>query len=90
MGEGIAPGTQKKIIALAESDETVIKVSNVPSTYESPEQVVLMLIVYFRPHLDTEQITNAINRIRKSIKQEFQLVEFVIIQPDAIPAKKEK
>jgi len=88
MGEGIAPETQKKIIALAEKDPSVIKVVNVLSTYESPEEVVLMLIVNFKADLDTVEITDAIERVRKTIKQQFQLVEFVIIQPEAV--KKDK
>ena len=85
MGEGIAPATQQKIIALAEKDEAVLKVGNVLSTYESPDEVLLMLIVYFKPDLDTEEITNAIERVRKNIKEAFELVEFVIIQPQATP-----
>ena len=83
MGEGIAAETQETIIALAEKDPAVIKVTKVLSTYESPDEVVLMLIIYFKEHLETEEITNAIIRIRKAIKEEFQLVEFVIIQPQA-------
>lgn len=83
MGEGIAPETQQKIKALAQKDEAVVKVSNILSTYESPEEVVLMLIVAFKPDLDTEDITTAIERIRKHIKEQFELIEFVIIQPQA-------
>lgn len=86
MGEGIAPETQKKIKALAEKDSTVIKVINILSTYEAPEVVMLMLIIAFKPDLDTEDITAAIDRIRKQIKEEFQLVEFVIIQPQTYPS----
>jgi cation diffusion facilitator family transporter len=88
MGEGIAAETQKKIIALAERDPSVIKVVNVLSTYESPEEVVLMLIINFKDDLDTEEITDAIERVRKEIKQQFQLVEFVITQPQVL--KKDK
>ncbi len=84
MGEGIAPDTQKKIKALAETDEAVLKVNNVMSTYQSPEEVVLMLIVTFKPDLSTEDITDAIRRVRTNIKKEFELVEFVIIQPHSI------
>ena len=87
MGEGIAPETQKKIIALAERDPSVIKVANVLSTYESPEEVVLMLIINFKPDLDTEEITDTIERVRKAIKKQFELVEFVIIQPQAASVK---
>ncbi len=86
MGEGIAPETQQKIKALAEKDPSVIKVGSILSTYEAPEEVVLMLIIYFKPDLDTEQITNAIERIRKAIKEEFERIEFVIIQPQGITA----
>jgi divalent metal cation (Fe/Co/Zn/Cd) transporter len=81
MGEGIAPETQKKIKALAEKDPSVLKVGSILSTYEAPEEVVLMLIVYFKPDLDTDEITDAIERVRKAIKEEFTRIEFVIIQP---------
>jgi cation diffusion facilitator family transporter len=81
MGEGIAPETQQKIKALVESDETVLKVSNILSTYQSPEEIILMLLVQFKHDLDTDEITNAIDRIRNSIKEKFTLVEFVLIQP---------
>lgn len=84
MGEGIAPETQVKIKALAEKDEAVLKVNNMLSTYQSPQEVVLMLIVTFKPDLDTEDITNSIGRIRSEIKYEFDLVEFVIIQPHSL------
>lgn len=83
-GEGIAPKTQKKIITLTEKDTAVIKVTNVLSTYESPDGVVLMLIVYFKPNLDTGKITDAIDRIRKNIKEQFRLIEFVIIEPQKV------
>jgi cation diffusion facilitator family transporter len=89
MGEGIAPETQVKIKALAEKDAAVMQVTNILSTYESPDEVVLMLLVYFKPHLQTTEITDAIERIRQNIKNEFSLVEFVIIQPQSIPLKKE-
>ncbi|HEX8060022.1 MAG TPA: hypothetical protein VF473_03760 [Cyclobacteriaceae bacterium] len=83
MGEGISRETQQKIIALVEKDEAVLKVNNILSTYQSPEEIVLMLIVTFKPDLDTETITEAVARVRSNVKDEFELVEFVIIQPHA-------
>lgn len=82
MGEGIAPETRQKIAELAERDPAVVKTKSILSTYQSPEEVVLMLIIDFEEHLDTEEITEAIQRIRDSIKSEFHLVRFVIIQPE--------
>lgn len=90
MGEGIAPETQKKIKALVEKDPSVVKAGSILSTYESPEEVVLMLIVYFKPDLDTDEITNAIERVRKAIKEEFKRIEFVIIQPQGYKASNDK
>jgi divalent metal cation (Fe/Co/Zn/Cd) transporter len=85
MGEGISGETREKIKRLAEKDEAVVKVHNILSTYQSPEEVILMLIVAFEENLDTEDITTAITRLRKRIKTEFNLVRFVIIQPDPAP-----
>lgn len=82
MGEGIAPETREKIAHLAEKDSAVVRTKSILSTYQSPEEVVLMLIIDFEDHLDTEEITEAIQRIRESIKNEFPLVRFVIIQPE--------
>jgi cation diffusion facilitator family transporter len=82
MGEGIAPETREKIAKLAERDVAVVRTKSILSTYQSPEEVVLMLIVDLEDHLDTQEITEAIQRIRENIKQEFHLVRFVIIQPE--------
>lgn len=82
MGEGISPDTREKIAKLAEQDVAVLRTKNILSTYQSPEEIVLMLIIDFQDHLDTEEITMAVQRIRENIKKEFPLVRFVIIQPD--------
>lgn len=81
MGEGIAPETQKKICTLAEQDEAVIRVVNVLSTYQAPDDVILMLIIDFEPDIDTEDITASIERIRKGIKEAYPLIKLVFIQP---------
>jgi cation diffusion facilitator family transporter len=84
MGEGIAPETQEKIVKMVEKDESVLQARHVLSTYQSPEEVVLMLIVAFKHDLDTDDINDAIVRIRSSIKETYQFVTFIIIQPEAI------
>jgi divalent metal cation (Fe/Co/Zn/Cd) transporter len=81
LGEGIAPQTRQQIKALAEKDPAVISVINIMSTYQSPEEIVLMLTIAFKPDLDTQDITDAIERVRESIKKKYSLVRFVIIQP---------
>jgi len=84
MGESIMPENQRKIIAIAEQDEAVLKVQHLLSTYQAPEVIVLMLIITFKEHLETLEINLAIDRIRKAIKKEYPLVRFVIIQPESL------
>lgn len=84
MGEGVDQKTKIKISALVAKDDTVIKVLHILSTYESPEEVVLMLIVAFKNDLDTQAINDAIDRIRADVKKEFKLIRFVIIQPETL------
>jgi divalent metal cation (Fe/Co/Zn/Cd) transporter len=90
MGEGMSTETQQKIKAVAEKDAMVIKVISVLSSYQSPDEVLLMLIVAFKPDLDTQDITSAIERIRNQIKNAFTLVEFVIIQPQEVGMGKQE
>jgi len=81
MGEGIAPETVTHIKALVEKDPGIEKVVTVLSTYQSPEEVVLMLMVAFRPDLDAKEITSTIDRLRKEIKSTYKLVRYIFIQP---------
>ncbi|WP_294220586.1 cation diffusion facilitator family transporter [uncultured Chryseobacterium sp.] len=82
MGEGIAPETREKISKLAERDDAVVRTKNILSTYQSPEEIVLVLIIDFKDHLDTEEITEAVQRIRRTVKTAFPLVRYIIIQPE--------
>lgn len=43
-----------------------------------------MLIIAFKPDLDTEDINESIVRIRTVIKKAYPLVSFIIIQPEAV------
>jgi cation diffusion facilitator family transporter len=87
MGEGISSESRIKITTLVERDSTVLKVMHILSTYQSPDEIILMLIVAFRADLDTQQINEAIDRIRDCIKQEFNLVRFVLVQPETFSAE---
>lgn len=84
MGEGLTPETQKKLKDLVESDEDVIEVKSILSTYQSPKEVLLIMILTFEADLKTENLTNAIDRLRDKIKAEYEVVKFVIIQPQSV------
>ena len=80
MGEGIAPSTQEEIKKIALAETGIYRVLNLLSTYQSPNEVVLMLMVEFKPDLDTDDILTAIENI-KNIRTKFPLIRFIMIQP---------
>ena len=82
MGEGIRKETKVRIAQIVEHDADVLKLMHILSTYQSPSEILLMLIVAFKPNLSTEQINEAISLIRNRVKDEYSLIHFVIIQPD--------
>jgi len=82
MGEGISPESRNRIITLVEKDDTVLKVMHLLSTYQSPDEIILMLIVAFKEDLNTVVINEAIDRIRDTVKAEFNLIRFVLVQPE--------
>lgn len=84
MGEGFAPETQQKIENFINQDQDVISLISQLSTYQSPKEVLLMLIIEFDDNLSTKIITAAIERLRENIKSTFPLVKFVIIQPQQL------
>jgi cation diffusion facilitator family transporter len=84
MGEGVSTQTRDKICRLVEGDNHVSKVMHILSTYQSPTEVLLMLIVAFKEDMDTSEINVAIDRIRDDVKAEFKFVRFVVIQPESL------
>jgi cation diffusion facilitator family transporter len=87
MGEGIKTNTKKRIRQITEGDKAVLKLMHLMSTYQSPEEILVMIIIAFKPDLNTGEINDAIDRIREQIKSEFKRIQFVIIQPDVIEGK---
>jgi cation diffusion facilitator family transporter len=87
MGEGIGSNTKKRITEIVEQDQDVLKLMHILSTYQSPSEIVLMLIIAFKKDLDTAGINGAVSRIRNIVKDEYNLVHFVIIQPEIYMGK---
>jgi cation diffusion facilitator family transporter len=84
MGEGLAPATRQRISTLVQQDRAVKKIKHILSTYQSPEEVLLILIIIFKEGLDTTEINDAVLRIRATVKREFSFVHFILIQPEAL------
>ncbi len=87
MGEGIKLNTKKRIRQIVESDAGVIKLMHLMSSYQSPDEILVMIIVAFEHDQNTLEINDSIDRIRGQIKSEFKRIRFVIIQPDVIEGR---
>lgn len=81
MGETPNLKTLRKIITIAEADPSIVKVKKHYSVYLAPEEVVLQLIATFRQDLTTEEITEAIKRVSKTIRKKFPRFKQIFIEP---------
>jgi len=81
MGEAGSRRALKRIVALAESDQAVIKIKKHLSMYLAPEEVILQLNTVFKDGLDTREITDAIERITHLLKKEFPRIKQIFIEP---------
>ncbi|MDB5154328.1 MAG: cation transporter [Mucilaginibacter sp.] len=83
MGETTSRKTLRKIVALTEADVAVVKVKKHFSMYMAPEEILLQLNTVFKDDLTTGQITDAIERITKTIQGEFPRIKQIFIEPVA-------
>ncbi len=83
MGETTSRKTLRRIVAIAQADEAVIKVKKHFSMYMAPEEVLLQLIAVFKDNLTTIEITDSIERITKTIQKEFPRIRQIFIEPAA-------
>jgi cation diffusion facilitator family transporter len=83
MGETTSRKTLRKIVALTEADVAVVKVKKHFSMYMAPEEILLQLNTVFNDDLTTRQITDAIERITKTIQGEFPRIKQIFIEPVA-------
>ena len=81
MGETTSRKTLRKIVKLTQADKAVIKVKKHFSMYMAPEEVLLQLNTVFEDGLTTRQITDAIERITKTIQTEFPRIKQIFIEP---------
>lgn len=81
MGEPTSRKLIRKVLALAEADEAVLKIKKQYNIYLAPEEVVLQLHTVFKPHLETGEITAAIERITQKIQEQFPRFKQIFIEP---------
>jgi cation diffusion facilitator family transporter len=82
MGEGISGETEQKITAIIKGDDAVNKVKMFFSLYESPDEVLIVVVIGFKPELTANKLNESIARIKEKIRKEFPKINYIIIQPE--------
>lgn len=81
MGESASKKTLQEIVALTETDPSIIKVKKHFSMYMAPDEIILQLTAVFKKDLTTHDITRAIKRISKNIQEKFPTIRQIFIEP---------
>ena len=81
IGESINRKAIREILSLTRSDPSIINVKKHFSIYMAPDEILLQLITEFKKDLSTGEITEAIERIIKLIKEKFPRIKQIFIEP---------
>ena len=87
MGEGLSKKIQDQIKLTVGEDKSVLSVTRLLSTYQSPNEVLLVLSIDFNNDMKTQEIELCVERIKNRLKKEFDVIRHVVIEP-ASPAAK--
>jgi cation diffusion facilitator family transporter len=87
LGEGISAETEQRIRDIVKDDPEAQKVVNLFSIYQSPEEVLVVLIIAFREGNPAANINESIGRIKKKIREQFSKISYIVIQPLAADSK---
>jgi divalent metal cation (Fe/Co/Zn/Cd) transporter len=82
IGEGISPGTEQAITSLVEKDGSVQSVRRFFSIYQSPEEVLLVLLVAFHPEISAAELPDRIEGIKNKIRRQYHKITYIIVQPE--------
>jgi cation diffusion facilitator family transporter len=82
MGEGISGQTEQKITAIIKADDSVNTVKMFFSLYQSPEEILIVVVISFKTGLTSDKLNSSIAGIKEKIKKEFPKINYIIIQPE--------
>jgi cation diffusion facilitator family transporter len=82
IGEGISAETLQRITGIIQDHPAGITLQRSFSLYQSPDEVLLILILQFPPEMKAEKLTDTIESLRKKIKEMFPRISYVVIQPE--------
>lgn len=88
MGEGLSKKIQEQVKATVVKDKSVVSVTRLLSTYQSPNEVILVLVIDFNNEMKTQEIELSVERIKNKIKEEFDIIKHVVIEPASMASER--
>ncbi|WP_317241137.1 cation diffusion facilitator family transporter [Hymenobacter sp. 5414T-23] len=83
LGEPADLALLQGITELARTDAAVQDTATPMSSYLSPHEILIVLRVQFEPQLRTAELTQAVQRLQSSIRQQYPDVQHLFIEPTA-------
>lgn len=81
MGESAEPQILRSVALIAQADHSVFKVISPLSMYMAPEEIILVLKVDFKFEESALEVSKAIARIRKNIRQAHPQIKQIFVEP---------
>jgi len=82
IGEGISSRTETEISQLVRKEPGIISSPRIFSIYQSPEEVLLVILVSFDPKLTVDEMDQKIKAVKQQIRTQYPKVAYIIVQPD--------
>lgn len=83
IGESVRPEQRRQITELCESHPEVVKVIDLLTIHEAPEDILITVRLCVQPELTGRQIDDVINGIRDDIRQQIDGAKRIFIEPQA-------
>lgn len=87
IGEGVDRATREKIRQLAGADPAVEGVGGPLTMYFGPTSVLLALEVQFQKGLSAAEVTDAVDRLEKSVRGEYPFIGRIFIEAESLSRK---
>jgi cation diffusion facilitator family transporter len=80
IGEGISQKTEKAIIDMVKKDPSVVGAPRIFSIYQSPDEVLLLVLLTFKPELTVAVMTDKVEAIKENIRRQYPKIAYIIVQ----------
>ncbi|MDK2741272.1 MAG: cation transporter [Nitrospira sp.] len=87
IGEGVSRDALERIQRMAKSDPAVELTKRPLTMYFGPHEVLLALDVQFRAGISAEEVTAAVDRIEKQIRQHYPDITRIYIEAEALTVR---